>query len=70
MSSDSSPIPFSTETPEELKKLAARAHVLGCSPAMAREVTRTRNIEQDLIARIETLEATVRMLTALVVPKK
>lgn len=37
---------------------------------MAREVTRTRNIEQDLIARIDTLEATVRMLTALVVPKK
>ena len=64
------PIPLSTETPEDLKKLAARAHVLGCSTAMAREVTRTRNVEQELAARVETLEATVRMLTALVLPKK
>jgi hypothetical protein len=63
-------IPLSTDTPEDLKKLAARGYVLGCSAAMAREVARTRNIEQVILERIESLEASVRLLTALVLAKK
>ncbi len=61
------PIPESIEDP---KKLAALGHVLGCTPAMSREVLRGRGAEEALWERIEALERLVNSLTILVVGKK
>ncbi len=62
-------IPPFPESIEDPKKLAALGHVLGCTPAMSREVLRGRGAEEALWERIEALERMVSSLTTLVVSK-
>lgn len=58
-----------TDTAEARRLLAARAHVLGCTPAIARELTRLKKAEQDLTEKVAVLEGQVGMLTTLVLGK-
>jgi hypothetical protein len=60
-------LPFSVEDP---KLIAARCHVLGCTPVMLRELTKREEIDAHQWERIEALEKMVQTLTTLVMPKK
>jgi hypothetical protein len=60
-------LPFSVE---DQTLMAARAHVLGCSPAMLREMMKREDAEAAQWERIEALERTVNTLTTLVIGKK
>ena len=60
-------LPFSVE---DRKRLAALAHVLGCSEAMARDVLKHREDRAALWERIEALERMNLSLLKLVMEKK
>jgi hypothetical protein len=65
----SSTLPQSTDSGDVRRLLDARAHVLGCTPAVARELTRLKHSEQDLWEKIAGLERLVGTLTTLVIGK-